>query len=307
IIALTLASCHVEREGSPVQHPPWLDPGRWDRSALVVRVTGAGVVEAALDACGEVGEQVVDLVGLARRLAGGAAGLGSRLWARGLRAGRLLRRARRAAAHLERRGRGHLGAADAAGEAAGGGATLSRLARGRRRAGLRRPAERARRRLLARAGLCALAEGPGLPTLAERGGRAGLAGLVVLPGPAELAGPAQVAELAELAERARRRLLARAGLCALAEGPGLPTLAERGGRAGLAGLVVLPGPAEGAGRRCTGPGDLRVRRGVPGRDAADRVEDGFVRLGGQRAHLAGVDHPGGALDEAAGRALRGRG
>src|SRR5690606_5038598 len=246
-------------------------------------------------------------VGLARRLAGGAAGLGSRLWARGLRAGRLLRRARRAAAHLERRGRGHLGAADAAGEAAGGGATLSRLARGRRRAGLRRPAERARRRLLARAGLCALAEGPGLPTLAERGGRAGLAGLVVLPGPAELAGPAQVAELAELAERARRRLLARAGLCALAEGPGLPTLAERGGRAGLAGLVVLPGPAEGAGRRCTGPGDLRVRRGVPGRDAADRVEDGFVRLGGQRAHLAGVDHPGGALDEAAGRALRGRG
>src|SRR5690606_3695833 len=248
IIALTLASCHVERERSPVQHPPWLDPGRWDRSALVVRVTGPGVVEAALDACGEVGEQVVDLVGLARRLAGGAAGLGSRLWARGLRAGRLLRRARRAAAHLERRGRGHLGAADAAGEAAGGGATLSWLARGRRQAGLRRPAE-----------------------------------------------------------RARRRLLARAGLCALAEGPGLPTLAERGGRAGLAGLVVLPGPAEGAGRRCTGPGDLRVRRGVPGRDAADRVEDGFVRLGGQRAHLAGVDHPGGALDEAAGRALRGRG
>ena len=79
------------------------------------------------------------------------------------------------------------------------------------------------------------------------------AGLVVLPGPAELAGPAQVAELAELAERARRRLLARAGLCALAEGPGLPTLAERGGRAGLAGLVVLHrsrGPAGSP--RCAG-------------------------------------------------------
>src|SRR5690606_849139 len=256
---------------------------------------GPGVVEAALDARGEVREQVVDLVRpVAGGLAGRAPGRGrGGLRPRGLRPRSLrprgLRPRRRAATDLERRGRGHLGAPDAAGQPAGGGAGVARLTglggRGRL-ARLRRLPERARRP--GRAGRAVRAALAGLPELGELGE---LAETVVLPGLARLAVLPALAGSAALVERAARAALAG--------------LAEPAGRRGLPGVArprVTPGRPPPGRRR------LRLgRRGAVARgDAADRVEDGLVGLRGQGPHLARVDDPGRALDEAARRALRAR-